>query len=144
MTSKIDSFEIKYCRLISVKFDVSKAEAPKKQAEVNIDLILEHNYIDKDNILHLILGVDVTSKDIVMNISVRHEGLFKFEKKPGPETHLLKTAEITCAAILFPFVRETIADLTRRASLPPLNLDPINFVELYNHNHPKTHGSKST
>jgi len=134
MTNKLDEFGIIDCRLVSVKFDANKTNAPKKQSEVNINLILEHNFIDKDNILHLIMGVDVVGKDF-MNVSIRHEGLFKFSNKPKPEIHLSKTAEITCAAILFPFVREVIADLTRRAGFPPLILDPVNFVELYNQNH---------
>ncbi|MDP3298216.1 MAG: protein-export chaperone SecB [Thermodesulfovibrionia bacterium] len=31
---------------------------------------------------------------------------------------------------MFPYVRETIADLTRRAGFPPLHLNPINFIQL--------------
>jgi preprotein translocase subunit SecB len=32
--------------------------------------------------------------------------------------------------IISPYIRETIADLTRSAGFPPLHLNPINFVEL--------------
>ena len=137
MTSDVGLFQIQDCRLLSVKLDINKASAPAAQAEVNIDLSMEHTYNDTDNTLHLVMGLDITGKDIVMNISIRHEGVFRFNKKPKPEEHLSKTAEITCAAILFPFVREIIADLTMRAGFPPLMLDPVNFVEHYNNSHPK-------
>lgn len=134
MTSEACSFEITDCRLRSVNFDVNKASAPKKQAEVTIDVTIEHDYNDKDNLLNLIMGVDIIGKDF-LNISIKYEGIFKFNKKPKPKEHLSKTAEITCASILFPFVRESVADLTRRASLPPLILDPMNFMEFYDTNH---------
>ncbi|MBW1706391.1 MAG: protein-export chaperone SecB, partial [Deltaproteobacteria bacterium] len=39
-------------------------------------------------------------------------------------------AKINCPAILFPFLRECVADITRRAGFNPLILPPINFVEL--------------
>jgi len=33
--------------------------------------------------------------------------------------------------VLFPYVRETIADATLRAGYPPVHLQPINFEALY-------------
>lgn len=137
MTSDGCKFEILECRLLSINFDLNKALAPEAQAEVNIKLNMEHVYDDKDNILCLTMGFDITGKDFDMNVSVKHQGIFKFNKKPSTEEHLSKTAEITCAAILFPFLRETIADLTRRAGLPPLILNPLNLIDLYHANHPK-------
>jgi len=32
---------------------------------------------------------------------------------------------------MFPFIRESIADLTKRSGLTPLIPDPLNFVDLY-------------
>lgn len=37
---------------------------------------------------------------------------------------------VNMPAILFPFVREHVAELTRRANLEPLLLAPVNFVAL--------------
>jgi|GEM_PF-412025 len=37
--------------------------------------------------------------------------------------------KINCPAMMFPYLRETIADLTRRAGFPPLHLPPIDFVK---------------
>jgi preprotein translocase subunit SecB len=36
-----------------------------------------------------------------------------------------------CPAVLFPYVRETIADATQRMGFPPIHLAPINFEALY-------------
>jgi preprotein translocase subunit SecB len=38
---------------------------------------------------------------------------------------------IECPRLLFPFVREIIATATRNGGFPPLLLDPIDFVALY-------------
>jgi preprotein translocase subunit SecB len=38
---------------------------------------------------------------------------------------------IHCPTVLFPYVRETIADATQRAGYPPVHLHPINFEALY-------------
>ena len=36
-----------------------------------------------------------------------------------------------CPGVLFPYVRETIADSTQRMGFPPIHLAPINFEALY-------------
>jgi preprotein translocase subunit SecB len=36
-----------------------------------------------------------------------------------------------CPGVLFPYVRETIADATQRMGFPPIHLAPINFEALY-------------
>jgi preprotein translocase subunit SecB len=38
---------------------------------------------------------------------------------------------VHCPIVLFPYVRETIADAVSRAGFPPVHLAPINFEALY-------------
>jgi preprotein translocase subunit SecB len=38
---------------------------------------------------------------------------------------------IECPRLLFPFVRQIVADATRDGGFPPLYIDPIDFVALY-------------
>jgi preprotein translocase subunit SecB len=53
-----------------------------------------------------------------------------FKAAEGTSSELMEQfAKINCPAMMFPYVRETIADLTRRAGFPPLHLPPINFVK---------------
>jgi len=127
-------FDIQDYSLLSVHFDVNRDFKPGPDVQVNTSLSLTHDYIDDQNSLRLFMKVDVSGESGPLNISVEMGSLFKFEKKPATDK-LAKIAEINCASILFPFVRETIADLTRRSGLPPFLLPPINFVELYKNNH---------
>jgi preprotein translocase subunit SecB len=38
---------------------------------------------------------------------------------------------IECPRLLFPFVRQIVSDATRNGGFPPLYIDPIDFVALY-------------
>lgn len=38
---------------------------------------------------------------------------------------------IECPRLLFPFARRLIADITREGGFPPLLIDPVDFVQLY-------------
>jgi preprotein translocase subunit SecB len=41
---------------------------------------------------------------------------------------------IDCATLLFPFARRVLADLTRDGGFPPMILEPIDFIALYDYN----------
>ncbi|WP_353685157.1 protein-export chaperone SecB [Thermodesulfovibrio sp. 3907-1M] len=56
--------------------------------------------------------------------------MFVFDKIPEKD-ELERIVHINCSSIIFPFIRESIADLTIKAGLPPLILDPVNFVAMY-------------
>jgi preprotein translocase subunit SecB len=38
---------------------------------------------------------------------------------------------IECPRITFPFLRRIVSDVTRDGGFPPLNLETIDFMELY-------------
>ena len=38
---------------------------------------------------------------------------------------------IECPRLLFPFARRIIAEITREGGFPPLLIDPVEFVALY-------------
>jgi preprotein translocase subunit SecB len=38
---------------------------------------------------------------------------------------------IECPRMMFPFVRRIVADVTRDGGFPPVNLDVIDFIQLY-------------
>jgi preprotein translocase subunit SecB len=54
-----------------------------------------------------------------------------FEIRNVPEADLDPILGIACANILFPYARETIADLISRAGFPPIHLAPVNFEAMY-------------
>jgi len=38
---------------------------------------------------------------------------------------------IECPRMLFPFIRRVVSDVTRDGGFPPLNLENIDFLQLY-------------
>ena len=48
-----------------------------------------------------------------------------------PEEHLGPLLLIECPRLLFPFARAIVANITREAGFPPLNITPVDFVALY-------------
>ena len=83
---------------------------------------------------------DVTTKFKITNKNkVNDEMLFLFELDYGgvflvegvPEDQLHAFLLIECPRMLFPFVRRIVSDVTRDGGFPPLNLDTVDFVQLY-------------
>jgi len=68
----------------------------------------------------------------IYQLDLVYAGVFRVEN--FPEERLRPFLFIDCPAILFPFVRRLIADLTREGGYPPLLIDPIDFAALYRRN----------
>lgn len=125
-------FGVKEIRLISARFDLkTNKEYKDKDISVSSTLGLRHNFIKNKKLLQLFIKVDVCGETLPFSLNVEMGGLFVFSSIPKNDQSLDKIARINCAAILFPYLRETVADIVRRAGLPPLNLPPVNFVALY-------------
>ena len=54
-----------------------------------------------------------------------------FQLQNVPEQDIEPMLLIECPRILFPFARRIIADVTYDGGFPPLRVDPIDFVALY-------------
>lgn len=52
----------------------------------------------------------------------------KFKINKDEEEHLERLRNVNIPAILFPYLREVVADITRRGGHPALHLPPVNFV----------------
>lgn len=57
-----------------------------------------------------------------------------FEKIGDPKPGIDFFMEVNAPAQIFPFVREHLATLSVKASLSPILLEPVNFVERHNEN----------
>jgi preprotein translocase subunit SecB len=58
-------------------------------------------------------------------------GVFHIEGVPDDQLHPFLLIE--CPRQIFPFMRRVVSDVTRDGGFPPLNLDNIDFVQLYRH-----------
>lgn len=117
-------------KLLKVDFSVNREfDKKNKGREVSPQLALNHEFRENEKELVVLVGIKQKSGNIPYYFEVQAGGLFKF--KDVPEEKLVKQfATMNCPAIIFPYLRETVADLTRRAGFPPLHLAPVNFVEL--------------
>ena len=66
---------------------------------------------------------------VLYNIELLYAGAFVLRNLPKDAIHPVLFVE--CPALLFPFARRLVADLTREGGFPPLLLDPIDFGGLY-------------
>ncbi|MFN3744828.1 MAG: protein-export chaperone SecB [Hyphomicrobiaceae bacterium] len=70
------------------------------------------------------------AKDLVIyEFELVYAGAFQIENAP-PQA-LEPMLFVNCPALLFPFLRRIVADLTREGGFPPLLLDPVDFGALY-------------
>lgn len=127
------------CRLLVAHFELNRNFAPGPEIQLNSQLTLKHDFSDDEQgnpCLRLFIKIHLQGDGAPLNAEVEMGALFGVSAKPIDATEATKVAEINCAAIVFPYLRETLADLTRRAGLAPLHLPPVNFVEFYKSNHP--------
>jgi len=87
----------------------------------------EHQYevISKYNITSKNKG----SEDVLFVLELEYGGLFHIENVADEQLHPFLMIE--CPRMIFPFVRRIVSDITRDGGFPPLNLDNIDFVQLY-------------
>jgi preprotein translocase subunit SecB len=74
-------------------------------------------------------GEAKSEEGVLYNIELLYAGAFVL--KNLPQEAIQPVLFIECPALLFPFVRRIVADLTREGGFPPLLLDPIDFAGLY-------------
>ncbi|NLD80915.1 MAG: protein-export chaperone SecB [Smithella sp.] len=127
-------FRIETIRQIEAHFALNRQYKWVKDEIIEFQQSIEIEQKSVDNILGVVVRFYSDSEKQPFRFSVAWEGAFVFEKLPAKEL-LERIAHINCASIIFPYVRESVADLTRRASITPLNLQPMNFVALYDEKH---------
>jgi preprotein translocase subunit SecB len=70
-----------------------------------------------------------TDEGVVYNLELVYAGGFRLHNLP--KEAIQPVLFIECPALLFPFARRLVADMTREGGFPPLLLDPIDFASLY-------------
>lgn len=76
------------------------------------------------------IGAEALIKEKPMFVAeIEYAGLFRLVNIP--EADLEAVLVIECPRQIFPFARRILADVTRDGGFPPLLIDPIDFVSLY-------------
>lgn len=106
--------------------------APQQtQPDINIGVnVNARNITGNDYEVELHLNAKATSQDkVIFAAELLYAGVFRLENMPANLAH--PTILIECPRMLFPFARQILADATRNGGFPPLMLDPIDFVSMY-------------
>lgn len=67
--------------------------------------------------------------DTLFRFELEYAGVFRLTGIPEDQIH--PVVMIECPRIIFPFARQIVSDGVRNGGFPPLYLDPIDFVGLY-------------
>ncbi|MEW6453229.1 MAG: protein-export chaperone SecB [Pseudomonadota bacterium] len=98
---------------ISVQVNVTAK--PLADTDVEVELKLE--------------GKAETAGNVLFSFDLTFAGVFRIVNVPQEQVQPIMMIE--CPRILFPFAREIVATSVRNGGYPPLLLDPIDFVSLY-------------
>jgi len=109
-----------------------------KEGKIEINTSIEVEFSHKGKDLSVQVRVELPDgENTPFSFAVDGVGSFVFKEEP-PAEELERIARVNCAAMIFPYLREAIADLTRRAGVPPLHLQPVNFVAMMKAEHTVT------
>lgn len=125
-----NSFHITNIRQIEAHFALNLQYQSESDKPIEIKQALEIAHKHMAKTLHVVVSVSSDEANQPFRFTVVWEGIFLF-REALPKNDVERIANINCAAIIFPYIRESIADITRRANIPPFHLPPVNFVALH-------------
>jgi preprotein translocase subunit SecB len=113
---------------------VTKAPQGEIQPEIQVQVSLDAKKRAVENQYEVITKYVVTSKnkangDTLFLLELEYGGIFLIDGVPDNQMHPFLMIE--CPRMLFPFARRIISDVTRDGGFPPVNVDNIDFVNLY-------------
>ncbi|HUD50356.1 protein-export chaperone SecB [Parvibaculum sp.] len=105
------------------------ALAQPPQIAVRVDVNVQR-LSQEDFEITLAVGVEAkAAEEAMFLVELQYCGLFRLANIPAEQ--LEPVLLIECPRQIFPFARRIIADVTRDGGFPPLMIDPIDFVALY-------------
>lgn len=139
-TKEMFQFDLIDVRLIAANFSICAIDEDQENVSIDTKLTVDHALIDEGITLRVSVTASISGSNSPFTLDATMGGLFRFHSEITDAKQVEYIAEINCASIIFPFLRETVADITRRAGYAPLLLPPVNFVEIYQ----KEHSPKAT
>lgn len=110
---------------------IMKAQKIDGTPEVSVQVALDAKKRAED-VFEVIVKMKVNSKsgeDTVFILELDYAGQFKISNVPENQMHPYLMIE--CPRMIFPYIRRIIGDVTRDGGFPPLNVDNIDFLQLY-------------
>jgi len=120
---------------------MAKQENPK----VDLNLSVKNKKLEND---HWEVSLAITAnfsngedKKAVFIVEIEHAGVFLLRNIP--ENHLPAVLAVECPALLFPFTRQIISQVTLDGGFQPFLMEPVNFMVLFE-NSKKQQGQQPT
>jgi preprotein translocase subunit SecB len=126
---KIEKIYVKDLSLENPGAPQSFTQQATPQVEVSLR---SRSEMIEDSVFECVLTITVTAKTedkTLFLVEAAQAGVFRISGIPMADMQPIMG--IHCPNMLFPYIRETIADAVMRAGFPPVHLDPINFEVLY-------------
>ncbi len=105
--------------------------------QIQVQVALDAKKRSVENQYEVTTKYTVTAKndgtdDTLFVMELEYAGLFLLENFSEEQLHPFLMIE--CPRMLFPFARRIVSDTTREGGFPPVNLDTVDFVQLYRQN----------
>lgn len=100
----------------------------------NVNIQSSHQL--NENILFITLNINFHTTDgndaepPTLNCEIQCTGIFEIENKDNLDLPIEKFATLNGPAIILPYIRQHLTDLTIKAGFNPYYLPPVNFHEL--------------
>lgn len=119
----IDGPKLIYCdyKLVEVKHQ------PKKKTSVKCQYAIEINIDEDKKEVSALLSAKSESEGLPFSFDLKSEAIFKCETSCPSEQHII----IEAIPYIYPFIKELVADLTRKSYFPPFYLPPIELKPEY-------------
>ena len=111
-----------------------KGAKGEMQPQVNVQVAIEPRKRGEGDQYEVVMKTKVASQNkdgesTLFLLELEYGGIFQIEGVPEAQLHPFLMIE--CPRMLFPFVRRIVADVTRDGGFPAVNLETIDFMQLY-------------
>ena len=104
------------------------------QPEIQVQVNLDAKKRQTDGQYEVVTKLKINSKtketaEPLFLLELEYSGIFQIDGVPEAQLHPYLLIE--CPRQTFPYVRRIVSDVTRDGGFPPLNLENIDFLQLY-------------
>lgn len=103
-----------------------------KSPQIDLSLDLRINKMQEDGYfeVEIIINAEANAgQDKLFIVDIVYAGVFHLINIPDEQIEMILA--VHCPAVIFPFARKIIADVTQDGGFQPLMIDPIDFGALY-------------
>lgn len=115
-------------RVSKLNFSLNGKFNNQGQAKVRTEFKIRHELGGQR--LKVFLTIQFNDKSAPFSIDLEGAGLFELSRT-FTEEELDDLCNNHCSMVMFPYLREVVADITRRAGFPPLHIPQINFAQIF-------------